>query len=933
MSNSSFNLPDGLKVGPVTIDADTGAITTSGNVVVSGGGTFVGTNAPGAGGGGGSNVKLLLNMNGSNDSTTFTDSSAYARTVTRIGNTVLKTATKKYGTASAYFASNGNSLSIPSSTDFDFASGDFTIECWMYVTSYSNYPSIISRRSDNSHASTQWALTINPGARLAFNISSPTTWAWSYWVSAENTVVTNTWMHVAVTRTAGYITCYIDGTAQTPVAIAVSTEINTTSQPLRIGDAHISPFSGYIDDVRITKGQAIYTSNFIPPSVELTTTIGTPVAPSNVKLLLNMNGDNDSTTFTDSSAYVRTVTRGSSNTVLKTAQKKYGTASAYFDGVEDYITIPNSSDFDFGAGDFALECWVRFSSFSTTDFFLFAGEYPGGGFFGITNSGTRIGYGRHAIAWDYSTAHGMSTNTWYHIALTRSGTSTRIFINGTQVGTTQSSSFSYNYARGVIGYNVSGYIDDVRIIKGQALYTSNFVPPGAELTTTPGTPTLPPTYAITANTYAVNEGSTIQFTVTTTNVANSTVLYWTTSQVTGNITTADFSDSTVSGNVTITSNTATFTRTLAADLTTEGGESFAIQLRTDSISGNIRATSNTVVITDSSTASAPAAPTFVASTLPSLKSWSGIAYGDGKFVAVGGPNGLAVTANDGVSWSSAASPVVFDQFMGEYGQWQSVAYGNGKFVAVGGQDYTNKAAHSTDGSTWTEVTMPAAKDWSSVAFGGGTFVAASYGSPAYLAKSTDGINWTQIATFPALVNPAGVSAGYFLRVAYLNDRFYVFETSDTASQVTGNLVNNYAYSTNGGSTWTTGLFPIYKPSAMAYGNGTYVVLKGNSNSGSDQAAYSTNGTSWTAITLPSTKTWDSIAFTNGQFVAVGMSDGANEMDFPEATDKAIYSTDGINWTEIDMPSNKGWKAIAGGNNKFVVVATSMMGDSNSAART
>lgn len=511
MSNSSFNLPDGLKVGPVTIDADTGAITTSGNVVVSGGGTFVGTNAPGAGGGGGSNVKLLLNMNGSNDSTTFTDSSAYARTVTRIGNTVLKTATKKYGTASAYFASNGNSLSIPSSTDFDFASGDFTIECWMYVTSYSNYPSIISRRSDNSHASTQWALTINPGARLAFNISSPTTWAWSYWVSAENTVVTNTWMHVAVTRTAGYITCYIDGTAQTPVAIAVSTEINTTSQPLRIGDAHISPFSGYIDDVRITKGQAIYTSNFIPPSVELTTTIGTPVAPSNVKLLLNMNGTNGSTSFADSSAYAQTVT-AAGNAQLSTSVKKYGTASAYFDG-SSYLTVPSSNDFAFGTGDFTIECWAYITgqqptaynypvtplafhgqswtggSLQSWAFWLTPGEivFNGNQTAGMADS-PKI-YAAHNIA---------QLAAWHHYAVTCQSGVIRLFVDGVQVA---SESLNWNISIIDAGplkignmcggatpcdanWKLEGYIDDLRIIKGQALYTSNFIPPAAELTTT-----------------------------------------------------------------------------------------------------------------------------------------------------------------------------------------------------------------------------------------------------------------------------------------------------------------------------------------------------------------------------------------------------------------------------------------------------------------
>ena len=109
-----------------------------------------------------------------------------------------------------------------------------------------------------------------------------------------------------------------------------------------------------------------------------------------------------------------------------------------------------------------------------------------------------------------------------------------------------------------------------------------------------------PTYAIAANTTAVNEGSAVLFTVTTTNVANNTVLYWTTNSVTGTVNASDFSDSATSGNVTISNNTATFTRTMAADLTTEGSESFAIQLRTDSTSGTVQATSGNVTVADTS---------------------------------------------------------------------------------------------------------------------------------------------------------------------------------------------------------------------------------------------------------------------------------------------------------------------------------------------
>ena len=109
-----------------------------------------------------------------------------------------------------------------------------------------------------------------------------------------------------------------------------------------------------------------------------------------------------------------------------------------------------------------------------------------------------------------------------------------------------------------------------------------------------------PVYGISSSTSSVNEGSPVTFTVTTLNVPNGTTLYWTTNAVSGTVNASDFSDSTTSGSFTITSGSGTVTRTLANDATTEGSESFQLQIRTDSTSGTIVATSSTVTINDTS---------------------------------------------------------------------------------------------------------------------------------------------------------------------------------------------------------------------------------------------------------------------------------------------------------------------------------------------
>jgi len=106
-----------------------------------------------------------------------------------------------------------------------------------------------------------------------------------------------------------------------------------------------------------------------------------------------------------------------------------------------------------------------------------------------------------------------------------------------------------------------------------------------------------PSYSVTPSTLLVNEGSSVTFTVTTTGVADATVLYYTT---TGAAAAADFTDSSLTGSFTVNSNTATITRTLSSDRTTEGSDNFAIQIRRTSTSGTIVATSDTVYINDTS---------------------------------------------------------------------------------------------------------------------------------------------------------------------------------------------------------------------------------------------------------------------------------------------------------------------------------------------
>jgi hypothetical protein len=241
---------------------------------------------------------------------------------------------------------------------------------------------------------------------------------------------------------------------------------------------------------------------------------GDPYA-NNVSVLLNMNGTNASTTFTDSSSNSLSFT-SYGGAQISTAQSKFGGASGYFDGDADIRMSAANSLFNFGTGDFTIECFLRITGDSlqgSTSFFnnirsaIIASCFPTGGnalngwVFGISGNTTTTGTGFTFQNWVNATSYEtavtttLSKNTWYHIAAARSGTVTRIFLDGVlQASNTlgvqnitnnnlplKIGRLQFNYFNSIfLDGGLVGYIDDLRITKGVARYTSSFTPPSAE---------------------------------------------------------------------------------------------------------------------------------------------------------------------------------------------------------------------------------------------------------------------------------------------------------------------------------------------------------------------------------------------------------------------------------------------------------------------
>lgn len=216
---------------------------------------------------------------------------------------------------------------------------------------------------------------------------------------------------------------------------------------------------------------------------------------ASVSLLLHMDGSNGGTTFTDKSNNALTVSVvGSAQT--DTLIAKFGTASAKVGSGANYLTVPSSSLFDFGAGDFTIEFWYYTTQLNTQHQLLVRAANQSGSLSPIfierkTGNTIAISWTSDGTSWVLDSVGGSTTlaaNTWHHIAVTRTSGTFRIFINGVLDYTNSSSTASIQAGGDVLAIgrwpkytNSNGpyYIDDLRITKGVARYTANFTVPSA----------------------------------------------------------------------------------------------------------------------------------------------------------------------------------------------------------------------------------------------------------------------------------------------------------------------------------------------------------------------------------------------------------------------------------------------------------------------
>lgn len=217
------------------------------------------------------------------------------------------------------------------------------------------------------------------------------------------------------------------------------------------------------------------------------------------KLLLHCDGADASTTFTDSSASAHTVTVAG-NAQIDTAQSVFGGASGLFDGTADELTVADHADFEIGAGEFTIDLRVRFNSIPAEGSggamtFMQKGTVGGSNLsfiFRLFDATVRklnliVSADGTTLNVNIGNAWTPSLNTWYHVAVVRTGTTVRMFIDGTQLGSDETVSTTFFSGSGIVGVGsnsvganvIDGWIDEFRFSKEIARWTANFTPPSA----------------------------------------------------------------------------------------------------------------------------------------------------------------------------------------------------------------------------------------------------------------------------------------------------------------------------------------------------------------------------------------------------------------------------------------------------------------------
>jgi len=418
---------------------------------------------------------------------------------------------------SVLFNGSSSYISAPYNANQLLGTNNFTIEAWIYPRAV---------------GSQQWILSswYGVGGQIIFYITSANRLNFHYVTTGNaqfdllgttTSIVANVWQHIAVVRNGATISLYVNGIADATTSTPPNPLVyyGNTPKDMIVGrdnGAASNYFNGYMYNLRLVNGTAVYTSSFIPPIVPLTNITNTQLLLflSKTSALVDNSSYSSGTALTLTNtaslfpgqslqplpiSYANTglaISKQYSNGALQTVNSldeltlntNLNGSISFTAASAQLLSLPSSSGFVLGAGDFTIEFWANWAivgasapgnvittNINTTGLSIY-----------VTQSALNVA--RLNVAADLAVSVSQVTGRWDHYAFVRISGTAYIYKNGTLIG---SGAVSTDYAQNglTIGTDLNrsgyttGYLSNVRIVKGIGVYTGAFTPPTGPLNT------------------------------------------------------------------------------------------------------------------------------------------------------------------------------------------------------------------------------------------------------------------------------------------------------------------------------------------------------------------------------------------------------------------------------------------------------------------